>query len=380
MAKQTLYEVLGVSIDATEAEIERACSLHLHVLDSDPGIEDRSNRVAFVHHARDTLTDPSRRRRYDEYLAIHAASATQLVEAGAIAPTSVRRRIGILVMGVFSVFCVAILLLWQRKPTTVQKESGVREIAAAPSFREDGNLPDSQESAEAPLDSAVGVARRANEGVAVATGKPSYKITIDAADGELLKILVWSVYGIVGSRAMGTGIMIDNEKLLTNCHVLAPNVRQGKIFAVNAVTKEHAEITEVAFLEHEDACLVKAPGLHGQAVGIGSTALLSKGDTAHNIGYANGNLTASQGQFLGWMKKFGQSFIATSNYCDHGVSGGPLVDDEGRLIGLTTGGPADRSRCYSLTIETVAALRYYSAVPIGDFPDNYVSNIVRRNW
>ncbi|MCK9283575.1 MAG: trypsin-like peptidase domain-containing protein [Rhodocyclaceae bacterium] len=380
MAKQTLYEVLGLARDASTKEIERACALHLRVLDSDPSIDDRENRATFVRLARDVLSDAVRRARYDAQLA-----TVSMAETGAtLRPARVKpARYGAkAVLLAASVVAVAVVLTaWQ--DTEPASRSIAEPAAAIPIPADDGAQaqPVLSDAVAPPLSPSTPPAAAAAAVSAPATvGKPSYRISIDSPDAELLKKLVWSVYGVVGRRGMGTGIMIDNEKLLTNCHVLAPNIRQGKIFAVNAVTREHAEVTEVAYLDHEDACLVKVPGLNGQAVPIGSTALLATGDTAHNIGYANGTLTASQGRFLGWMKRFGQNFLATSNYCDHGVSGGPLVDDEGRLIGLTTGGPTDRSRCYSLTVETIAALRFQSSVPLREFPENYVSNITRRNW
>ena len=210
----------------------------------------------------------------------------------------------------------------------------------------------------------------------------SYIINTDGPDAELIKKLVWSVYGIVGPKGFGTGIMVDNEGLLTNCHVLAANMPLNgkKIYAINAVTKDHAEITDVAYLDNQDACLVHAPGLARQAIEVGSTTWMAAGVKTYNIGYANGQLTTSPGEFLYWINKYGQNFLVTNNFCDHGVSGGPLVDDDGRLVGLTTGGNNDRSRCGSLTVETVRSLRFQSTIPIKDFPADYVSNIVRRTW
>lgn len=384
MTKKSLYDILGIPEDAGEAGIRHAAALHLRILEADPSIEDRANRMAFVRQALDVLTDPVRRARYDDQRRVAAVDASPGPAVdGASSP-----RLG-WVLGVALVVLAGVYAATARRPPMPASAMQARLDAGAAAARDDGDGDDPPgpageiATADQPAGPSAGTpagspAARADK--LPAAVKPSYQVSVDAPDGELLKKLVWSVFGIVGQRGFGTGIMIDNEKLLTNCHVLAPNVRAGKMYAVNSVTHDHAEITSVAFLEHEDACLVKAPGLNGQAVAIGSTALLAKGDMAHNIGYANGQLIGSQGQFLGWMKRFGQEFIATSNYCDHGVSGGPLVDGEGRLIGLTTGGPVDRSRCYSLTVETVAALRFQSLKPIAEFPENYVSNMVRRAW
>ena len=77
--------------------------------------------------------------------------------------------------------------------------------------------------------------------------------------------------------------------------------------------------------------------------------------------------------------RIGQDYLVTTNYCDHGVSGGPLVDTEGRLVGLTSGGPADRSVCYSLTAETARRALDQTLIEIDAFPTNYMSNL-RRRW
>lgn len=73
-----------------------------------------------------------------------------------------------------------------------------------------------------------------------------------------------------------------------------------------------------------------------------------------------------------------QTYLVSSNYCHHGVCGGPLVDAEGRLAGLTSGGPADRSFCLSLTAETARKVLAQIPIAIDAFPPNYMSNLARR--
>ena len=87
---------------------------------------------------------------------------------------------------------------------------------------------------------------------------------------------------------------------------------------------------------------------------------------------------ASGGKLLGVINRHGQTYLVSSNYCDHGVSGGPLVDAEGRLVGLTSGGPRDRSFCLSLTTETARRVLDQTLIAIDAFPPNYLSNLARR--
>jgi hypothetical protein len=54
------------------------------------------------------------------------------------------------------------------------------------------------------------------------------------------------------------------------------------------------------------------------------------------------------------------------------------VDAEGRLVGLTSGGPKDRSFCLSLTAETARRVLDQTLIAIDAFPPNYLSNLARR--
>ena len=375
--KQNLYDILGLPGSASAAEIERAFALHRKILESDTGIEDRRNRLAFIRHARDVLSDPQQRARYD--LQLHRQAALVIGENAL--PISSRLRWIVLL-----VLAVGLAWAWHHyyspprpgTPASPVNPPPAPDAGADTVSAWEGLPPEDSGAARAGVDTAApSAAPPARPGP-----KENYTINVNTSNAELIKKLVWSVYGILGPKALGTGVMVDNEGLLTNCHVLAANMPLNgkKIYAINAVTMDHAEITEVAYLANQDACLVRAPGLSGQAVETGSTTWMAAGIRTHNIGYARGQLTASPGEFLYWLNKYGQNFLVTNNYCDHGVSGGPLVDDDGRLVGLTTGGNRNRSRCASLTVETVRSLRFQPTIPINDFPTGYVSNITRRAW
>ena len=69
MAKRDYYEVLGVSKDATEAEIKSAyrkkakeCHPDLH-----PDDKDAAERFREVNEANEVLSDPEKRKRYDQF-------------------------------------------------------------------------------------------------------------------------------------------------------------------------------------------------------------------------------------------------------------------------------------------------------------------------
>lgn len=197
----------------------------------------------------------------------------------------------------------------------------------------------------------------------------------------LMNKILESTYAIVGSQGHGTGVAIEADRLLTNCHVIAPNVLKGKIYAISPVTGASFEITEAAFLVREDACVVHAPGLAGQPIPLGDSARLQRGARLHSIGFGEGKLTLAEGLYLGSLVRFGQSYMLSTNWCVPGVSGGPLVDDDGRLIGLTSGGARDsrgNNVCASLTVETARAVLGERMMQIDAFPGNYLTNWTGR--
>jgi S1-C subfamily serine protease len=200
----------------------------------------------------------------------------------------------------------------------------------------------------------------------------------EAPHAATLMKIADSTFAIVGGVGIGSAVSIERDKLLTNCHVVAPNVLKGPMYAISTVSGARTLITEAAFLITEDACVVHAPGLNGKPIAIGNAGQLPKGAPIFNIGFADGRPTFSAGTLLGVINRHGQTYLVSSNYCDHGVSGGPLVDVEGRLVGLTSGGPKDRSFCLSLTAETARRVLDQTLIAIDAFPPNYLSNLARR--
>lgn len=387
--KKSLYGVLGVPAGASDAELrsaweERRRQLETQMAGLDGGTpelaEELRNQSAFLRHAGEVLCSPERRRRYDRTLAAPAPAPE--------VPALPRAGGGILRPLLLVAVLAAAAVGWLRHPGN-ETPAPVPAAAADPATASEAAAAitaDAGPALEPPTAQELPISRRPDGGAdetAPLTSAPApapaarYQVEINAANGPLLKKLVGAVYAVVGGKGFGTGILVDRERLLTNCHVVAGNRGQGPLYAVNAVTREKTEITEVAWLDHEDACLVRAPGLTGSPVVVALQSPTQIGAHTHNIGFVRGQLGSSQGELLGWARRFGQTFMVTSNYCDHGVSGGPLVDDDGRLIGLTSGGPASRAYCLSVNLETVDKLRLERLKPLDQFPAGYTSNISR---
>ena len=383
MAKQTLYEILGVAEDASDLDIQRAFESRRKVLCDEFEGEDQRNHLSFLDHAHEVLLDPRRRAAYDQ----RNRSSHRDPEPPPPGHRKIRRvLVGLLIL-------VACVLLWRQfvpRAENVARGTQARVAAvkspAKPVAADE--LPSVEEAAaalppphDAPDTRAAPPAAAPIAAPAAAAPPPAAIIVAAGQRSPLMDKILESTYAIVGGEGLGTGVAIEADRLLTNCHVIAPNVLKGKMYAISPVSGASFEITEAAFLVREDACVVHAPGLSGRPMALGDSARLQRGARFHNIGFADGKLTLAEGQYLGSMVRFGQSYMLSTNFCAPGVSGGPLVDDDGRLIGLTSGGGRDsrgNNICASLTVETARTVLAERMMQIDAFPTNYVTNWTGR--
>lgn len=375
MAKQTLYDIIGVAADASAEDIQRAFEERREALSDLPDSEDQRNHRSFLDHARDVLGDPGRRATYD----------WQLRARDIEPPTAPQRQprwrglfAGLLALVATVLLARLFLPKTQSAAPTVPSAALATRHVTKPVIAEE--LPSLDDAAEALAGLDRGGAPAAAAPAARPQG-PQPSVLAVTAGSPLMNRILQSTYAIVGSQGHGTGVAIEPDRLLTNCHVIAPNVLKGKIYAISAVTGASVEITEAAFLVKEDACVVHAPGLAGQPIALGDTSRLQRGARLHNVGFGGGNLTLAQGQYLGSLQRFGQYYMLSTNSCAPGVSGGPLVDDDGRLVGLTSGGARDsrgNNVCASLTVETARQVLSERMMQIDAFPPNYLTNWTGR--
>jgi len=152
---------------------------------------------------------------------------------------------------------------------------------------------------------------------------------------------VWRVqtYDIDGlPLAMGTGVVIAPDTLVTNCHVL------GKAKRVSVKRDKKSIDAKLELWDPErDVCQIKAPDLGAPAAALGDVSRLRVGQSVYAIGNPKGlDLTMSAG-LLSSIRRNDRDqvmLLQTSAAISHGSSGGGLFDDQGMLIGLTTLGSA----------------------------------------
>ncbi len=132
--------------------------------------------------------------------------------------------------------------------------------------------------------------------------------------------------------ALGSGVVIRAEQIITNCHVVAV----GRSYRARQSASAFAAALLHADADH-DLCLLSAPGLTAPPARRGDSRLLQVGQVVYAIGSPGGlELTISQGLVSSIREHEEFRAIQTSASMSPGSSGGGLFDEAGRLVGITT--------------------------------------------
>jgi len=162
-------------------------------------------------------------------------------------------------------------------------------------------------------------------------------------------------YNDAGGLAYGSGVVVGDNQVITNCHVLRktkqPWVSQGEeTYSVTTVKADH----------WHDLCLVTTFGMATKPVMIGKSTDLKKGQGVIAIGHSNGApapLTSAGVVKSTYELDQGKVILSTAQF-RMGASGSGLFDTEGRLIGINTFKTSGRnSFYYALPIEWLNALK-----------------------
>jgi S1-C subfamily serine protease len=151
---------------------------------------------------------------------------------------------------------------------------------------------------------------------------------------------VWLVHTFDANGAplaSGSAVVVAPETLVTNCHVL----RRSRRFTVtndNVTHEGHVQYLDV----ERDLCQVTARNLHAPAVVLGDSDAVVVGQKVYTLGNPRGlERTFSDGMVSALRRSDDQKLlrlIQISAPISHGSSGGGLFDEQGRLLGITSGG------------------------------------------
>ncbi len=178
----------------------------------------------------------------------------------------------------------------------------------------------------------VGLSRSKGTTVALSTPKPiSFK-----GRKDMLAALVKAVVTIETSDGHGSGFLVTNDGyLITNAHVVddqsAVKVRFEQGFTLDGnVVKVNRDF---------DVALVKVPGNDLPALSAGDDAGLQLGEEIFAIGTPLDKelgQTVTRGIMSGRREFEGRSFLQTDVSINAGNSGGPLIDESGKVVGVAT--------------------------------------------
>ena len=165
---------------------------------------------------------------------------------------------------------------------------------------------------------------------------------------------VVSTLGYSGGQAAGTGIVLTSDGVvLTNNHVVRGSTALSGTDVGNGQTYD---ATVLGYDRSHDIALIKLQGASGlQTATLGSSAAVRVGDAVVGVGNAGGKggyPTSAAGSVTGLDRSITAHDEADSSSEElHGLiqvdadiqageSGGPLVDDRGRVVGVDTAGSA----------------------------------------
>lgn len=170
-------------------------------------------------------------------------------------------------------------------------------------------------------------------------------------DAQVVRVQVGLANGGYG---VGSGVVVDKDQVVTNCHVVANAVSisvtsNGESYLASAIKPDW----------HHDVCIIKVEGLNAPVAKIGSSKNLKYEQAVFTIGYPS--FLSSPVSTFGFVKglyPMDDSVIvrATSTF-RLGDSGGGVFDEGGNLVGvMTLKSPGRNAYYYNMPVEWVQAL------------------------
>ena len=137
----------------------------------------------------------------------------------------------------------------------------------------------------------------------------------------------------------GSGVLFNNDMILTNAHILDGNPRYGITFSYMDKTQEYG-LSSLLYLDQEkDIAILYAPDDIADTIQLGPSSALKKGEKIFTIGSPIGidyRNSVSDGIVSGLIERDGKNYIQFTAPISHGSSGGALINSYGELVGITS--------------------------------------------
>ncbi|MEZ0207396.1 trypsin-like peptidase domain-containing protein [Ideonella sp.] len=135
-----------------------------------------------------------------------------------------------------------------------------------------------------------------------------------------------------GGYSLGSGVVIGEDRVVTNCHV----TRDARLISVlQGGLRLPAQSQQVD--AYHDLCVLHVRGIEGsRAVAFGPAGRLTIGQVVTAVGHTAGAFQGSSGEVLALHRMDGAQVIQASNFFSSGASGGGLFDADLHLVGILT--------------------------------------------
>ena len=176
------------------------------------------------------------------------------------------------------------------------------------------------------------------EPLAPPPANPAAPTLLSASTEEMVDRVMPAVVLIETTGGRGSGFYVRHDTLITNVHVVENDnyvtLRRHDGTTVNARVESKAPAFDIAILK------VATPSASQVVIQMGSARSLKPGQEIIVIGSALGTLqnSVSRGIVSGLRTSGGATLVQTDAAVNPGNSGGPMLDRNGTVIGITTMG------------------------------------------
>lgn len=195
---------------------------------------------------------------------------------------------------------------------------------------------------------------------AFSKGEPDFRLL----SRSVVKIMAISQSG---TQNLGSGVVIDHDKIATNCHVTRAAVRAYLL----KESQLHAVRAEAALPEF-DVCILETGTVTLPAVPLANPDTVVPGDQITIIGYPLAlGIKMKKGSVIRLHPHADDEIIEISAGFKQGASGGGVFNDNGELIGLMTfmGRHDKQVHYYAVPVTWLARVLEQTFVPMRTFSE-----------
>jgi hypothetical protein len=191
----------------------------------------------------------------------------------------------------------------------------------------------------------------ANPGLAISPSRLTTDELIQQVSRHIVKIQVELANGGYG---LGSGVVVAQDQVVTNCHVvanaLAVSIRaNGENYRASALKPDW----------HHDLCMLRVTDLNLPIAPLGNSEVLQYEQTVYTVGFAgvSPRPNGSFGFIKGLFAMDDSVVIRASNTFRLGDSGGGMFDEAGQLVGIiTVKSPGHHAFYYNMPVKWVERL------------------------